>query len=150
MDDTYVYLPFIVCPHYSTELRVEFSAQRRRFPSNLDTSLTCSAVGGYPPVKTITLYKINVLLTRTSSSGLRYNTQNRITPSQYGKYRCLIDIKITVIENEILLQEEGIGIKIIYLLLRSFKMTFCLTARMTVIFQTEDCSIWAVRTIMLL
>ena len=90
--------------------RVEFTVQRSTLLSTLNTSLTCTAVGGYPPVKTMTLYKNNALLARTSSSGVHYNTQNRTTSSQYGKYRCLIDTKITVFVSEILLQEEGMGV----------------------------------------
>ena len=57
------------------------------------------------------LYKNNALITRTSTSEVRYNTRNRTT-SQYGKYKCLSDIKLAVIEKVILLQEEGIGITI--------------------------------------
>ena len=89
--------------------RVEFTAQRSTILSTLNTSLTYTAIGGYPPVKTITLYKNNVLLTRTSSSGVHYNTENRITPSQYGKYKCLIDTTVSVVGNEMLLQEEGMS-----------------------------------------
>ena len=98
-------------PHYTTEMpRVEFTAQRSALPSTLNTSLTCTAVGGYPPVKNITLYKNNALLTGTSSSGVHYNTQNRTTSSQYGKYRCLIYTKINVFVSEISLQEKGMSI----------------------------------------
>ena len=88
--------------------RVDFTAEKRKFPSTLNTSLTCTAVGGYPPVDSITLYKNSAPIMRASSSKrVHYNTQNRTTSSQYGRYRCLIDTKITVVEKEVLLQEEG-------------------------------------------
>ena len=123
--------------------RVELTTQRRTLPPTLNTSVTCTAVGGYPPVDSITLYKNNALIMRNSSSGVHYNTQNRTTSSQYGRYRCLIDTKVTVIEKELLLQEEGnrnyYSRTMWYVVL-----FYCLTATLIIVFRAEDCSMWTV------
>ena len=49
----------------------------------------------------ITLYKNNELIMRTSSGVLQY------TASQYGTYECVVDLKIHTLWKSLLLQEEG-------------------------------------------
>ena len=58
----------------------------------------------------ITLYKNNELIMRTSSGALQYNTT---TSSQYGRYECTVDNRIGTIKKDLLLQEEGIIILIL-------------------------------------
>ena len=58
----------------------------------------------------ITLYKNNELIMRTSSGALQYNTT---TSSQYGRYECTVDNRIGTIKKDLLLQEEGIIIILI-------------------------------------
>ena len=90
---------------YETETPLtEFTAESSSLPATHTTTLTCTATGGYPPVDSITLYKNNELIMRTSSGALQYNTT---TSSQYGRYQCVIDSVIHTVRKSLLLQEEG-------------------------------------------
>ena len=82
----------------------KFRAESSSLSATDTTTLTCSATGGYPPVNSITLYKNNELIMRTSSGALQYNTT---TSFQYGRYECVIDSEINTVRRDLLLQEEG-------------------------------------------
>ena len=82
----------------------EFTVESSSLPATHTTTLTCTATGGYPPVDSITLYKNNELIMRTSSGALQYNTT---TSSQYGRYECTVDSNIHSVQKTLLLQEEG-------------------------------------------
>ena len=88
----------------------------------------------------ITLYKNNELIMRTSSGVLQYNTT---TSSQYGRYQCVVEKKVSNVEKNLLLQEEGNSSALIFLVIFVyFKATF------NIKLQVDDCSMWTVSTSM--
>ena len=89
---------------YAENPWTEFTAESSSLPATHTTTLTCTATGGYPPVDSITLYKNNELIMRTSSGVLQYNTT---TSSQFGRYQCVIEKEISNVKKVLLLQEEG-------------------------------------------
>ena len=71
--------------------------------------LVCSATGGYPPIRNISLLKNgDVIASTASESTLQVNTAD-IPPSisRYGLYVCLVDLSGIPLQKSVVLKKRG-------------------------------------------
>ena len=79
---------------------------------NQNTTLVCSATGGYPPITNISLLKNGQTIASTvGKSTVQVNTAD-VSPNlnHYGLYICLVDLSGIVLQQSVVLKERGIDI----------------------------------------
>ena len=80
---------------------------------NQNTTLVCSATGGYPPITNISLIKNGQTIASTvGKSTVQVNTAD-VSPNlnHYGLYICLVDLSGIVLQQSVVLKERGIDIQ---------------------------------------
>jgi len=76
---------------------------------NQNTTVVCSATGGYPPITNISLLKNgNVIASTASESRLQVDTADIIASNHFGLYVCLVNLSGVAIQQSVLLKERGI------------------------------------------
>ena len=80
--------------------------------ANQNTSVVCSATGGYPPITNISLLKNgNVVASTASESRLQVNTAD-VASNHFGLYICLVNLSGVAIQQSVVLKERGIPIEV--------------------------------------
>ena len=76
--------------------------------ANQNTSVVCSATGGYPPIANISLLKNgNVVTSTATESRLQVNTAD-IASNHFGLYVCLVNLSGVTLQQNVVLKERGI------------------------------------------
>jgi len=74
---------------------------------NQNTTVVCSATGGYPPITNISLLKNdNVITTTASEPRLQVNAAD-IASNHFGLYVCLVNLSGVAIQRSVVLKERG-------------------------------------------
>ena len=76
---------------------------------NQNTTLVCSATGGYPPITNISLLKNGQTIASTvGESRLQVNTTDiSHNINRYGMYLCLVNLSGIPLQQSVLLKERG-------------------------------------------
>jgi len=75
--------------------------------ANENTTVVCSATGGYPPITNISLLKSgNVIVSTTSESWLQVYTAD-LPSNHFGLYVCLVSLSGVAIQRSVVLKERG-------------------------------------------
>jgi len=81
---------------------------------NQNTTVVCSATGGYPPITNISLLKNNrVIATTASESRLQVNAAD-ILSNHFGLYICLVNLSGVAIQRSVVVKERGMITKTQY------------------------------------
>ena len=76
--------------------------------ANQNTTVVCSATGGYPPITNLSLLKNgNVVASTASESRLQVNTAD-VASNHFGLYICLVNLSGVAIQQSVVLKERGI------------------------------------------
>ena len=76
--------------------------------ANQNTTVVCSATGGYPPITNISLLKNgNVVASTASESRLQVNAAD-VGSNHFGLYVCLVNLSGVAIQQNVVLKERGI------------------------------------------
>ena len=74
---------------------------------NQNTTVVCSATGGYPPITNISLLKTgNIITTTTSEPRIQVNVAD-IACNHFGLYVCLVNLSGVAIQQSVVLKERG-------------------------------------------
>ena len=92
---------------FSTEpASVFIQASKSTLSDSENTTLSCTADGGFPPASNISWVKNGRIIFRTSSNQLTINvTANDVNP--FGQYVCMVNTSVTTLQYDLLLKERG-------------------------------------------
>lgn len=120
---------FIVLTYHSKEpAAINFEAKRPALWYNENTTIRCTADGGYPVSNNISLVKNGRIISTTNDSQLTVSIAGSEAHS-FGQYMCLVNNSLTTTESSILVKQKGdntvqIRVALLFTLPMSFAVLF--------------------------
>ena len=98
-----------ICSYPSTEpAAVSIQSTRLALQDNENTTLSCTADGGYPSISSISWVKNGRVISTTSDKELMITVAaNDTSCSPFGRYKCLVNNSVTTMETSILMKQKG-------------------------------------------
>ena len=101
-------LSYGICIETSLEKpELRLTSSMKVFDFSEQATLRCKAVGGYPPVRNITLMKNNQVILNRASDKITYTTSGGLPRNLYGLYDCIASNTAGTVSETILLQNKG-------------------------------------------
>ena len=103
----YIYI-YICFKNISLEKpELQLSSSMKVFDSSEQATLQCKAVGGYPPVRNLTVMKNDQVILNRASDKITYTTSGGLPRNVYGLYDCIASNTAGTVSETILLQNKG-------------------------------------------
>ena len=85
---------------------ISIQSSRPALQDNEYTTLNCSADGGYPPISSISWVKNGRVISTTSDEELVITVAANDS-SPFGRYKCVVNNSVTIMETSILMKQRG-------------------------------------------
>ena len=93
---------------FSTEPPVVvFEADKEVIAADDIATLTCSAHGGYPPIRTISIVKDGHIIAVSSTGGSLMVSTETVLGAAHGLYSCNVNNSVLTEQHTVLLKEKG-------------------------------------------
>ena len=91
---------------YTEPATISIQSSRPALQDNDNTTLNCSADGGYPPTSSISFIKNDRVISTTSDDQLVITVAANDT-SPFGQYKCVVNNSVTTMETSFLMKQKG-------------------------------------------